>query len=208
MTRKPVIPIPLTCSAVALATTLWAGAASAGIDYWSGLFHVWENQRMCINNPYQGSNDGVDLVANENCGYSDFGSRLYVVPEGDHVRLVFYTNGVFNQNRYECIDNHFGEQWDGNHITRYTCNDGDAQKWDWDGTSFHYHANRAYCISVNSDGKLVLWHCMGHGNQKFVLTGQVYRPQSGGLGGESPGKGPNGGCVPEYEGRTKVFDCD
>jgi hypothetical protein len=45
--------------------------------------------------------------------------------------LVFRTNG-FNQ-PWKCVDLRNNELWDGNWITIYTCNNTDAQKWDWDG---------------------------------------------------------------------------
>jgi len=168
MTRKPLIPIALICSSVALATTLWADSAPPHFGVpWSGIFHDWEDQTMCMNNPYQGSNDGTELVANRNCDQNDPGSRIFVLPVDDHVELGFNTAP---DHEPKCIDLRNSEQWDGNWITRYTCNQTDAQKWDWDGTSIHYHANPAYCISVNSDGRLVLWHCIGQGNQKFVVT--------------------------------------
>jgi hypothetical protein len=214
MTRKSLIPI-MASSAVALATTLWAGSASAD-DYWAGIFHDWENQNLCMNNPYQSGNDDTELVANGNCGGRDPGSRIYVMLQNDyvygkwqgfHLRLTFQTNDFGTPER--CIDNHFGEQWDGNHIVIWHCNDGDAQKWDWDGTSFRYHANPDYCISVNSDGRLVLWHCIGQGNQKFVITDveKFY----GGLSGEDPRKGDrhgNGhGRACEYEHGLEMPVC-
>jgi hypothetical protein len=88
--------------------------------------------------------------------------------------LAFRSNDI--DRSAKCVDLRNNEQWDGNWITRYTCNGTDAQKWDWDGTYIRYHANPAYVISVNSDGRLILWHCIGQGNQKFVATYAEFEP--------------------------------
>jgi Ricin-type beta-trefoil lectin domain len=189
MTRKSLI---VASSAVALATTLWADSASA-YETWLGLIHDSENQNLCINNPYQSSNDGTELVANEHCNYSDPGSLVSVVTtyngSWNDITLSFRTG-----EEAKCVDLRNSELWDGNWITIYTCNGTDAQRWDWDGTSFHYHANPAYCISVHSDGRIILWHCIGQGNQKFVLTEKP--SQAGVPGGEG---GSIGGCPWEME---------
>jgi hypothetical protein len=160
-------------SAVALATTLWAGSASAGDKFW-GVFHQSEHTNLCINNPYQSGNSGNPLVVNENCNTDDKGSVVlftgYTWPTYD---LSFITTD-WNQPGH-CVDNLYGKQEDWNPIVAWACNQGDTQMWDWDGASIHYHANPAFCITVAWDddhagaGHLVLYHCIGQGNQKFVL---------------------------------------
>jgi len=197
MTRKSLIPI-MASSAVALAATLWAGSASA-YDVWGGLFHDSESQNLCINNPYQSGNDGTQLVVNEHCDVSDKGSGVIITTmdneTNNNVTLAFQVNDFFNQGR--CVDNLYGKQENWNQIVIWTCNGGDTQKWDWDGVSFHYHTNPAFCISVAPDGKLVLFECMGQGNQRFVLTNKT---EVGSGGGEGPGKGSGGGgCIWEPE---------
>jgi hypothetical protein len=102
---------PLICCAVALATALWAGPASA-FQVWEALFHDSEDQNSCINNPYQSSNNGNGLVVNQHCNIQDKGSVVFVQDlynggfVGGIVKLAFMTN---DWNRgYMCVDNQFG----------------------------------------------------------------------------------------------------
>jgi hypothetical protein len=200
MTRKFLI---VTSFAIALATALWC-SASADEGPWSGIFHDSEDLSMCINNPYQSNHDGNALVANRNCGRNDPGSRIYVQTWGDHLELVFSVAFGLNVPWGKCVDLRNSEQWDGNWITIYTCNHTDAQKWDWDGTSFHYHANPAYCMNVHSDGRLLLWHCLNHGNQKFVVSDKmIYWGKE-----ESPRGSKGGGCIPFQDADGRTYECE
>jgi Ricin-type beta-trefoil lectin domain len=191
---------PLICCAVVLATALWAGPASAFQVYFT-LFHDSEEQNLCINNPYQSSNNGNQLVVNANCDINDPGSVVTVTDltnGGGHgdLTLGFRTH---DWNRPAmCIDNQFGAQQDWNPIVAWECNGGGTQKWKLTSAGeIRYHDNPGYCLSVNrADGKLVLYRCVGQANQKFVLDlrSDVVRGYSHGGSG-----GGIGSCI-EHEG--------
>lgn len=169
MTTMPfnfLVPKPLMLCAVALATALWAGSAAAA------LLHESEDQNLCFNDPYQNRSNGTQLVVTPHCSENDHASSFSIATYDGFTKVM---TGWFSK----CMDNRYGAQQDNNPIVLWDCNGGDSQKWDWDGASFHYHANPAFCASVAwgappysvNGGALVLYHCMGQGNQKFVKTG-------------------------------------
>jgi hypothetical protein len=172
MTRTSFIPVvrkqliwSTAATCLALATALMAGSASAAQgDYVWGLFHTSENASMCINDPYQSTHDGTQMVVNQHCNFDDPASNWMLL---EHVwsrqELVFGTS--------KCMDNLYGDQSNGNPIVIWVCNDGATQDWNWDGHTFHYVANPNKCINIawggDGEGKLVLWDCNGQQNQKF-----------------------------------------
>ena len=132
------------------------------------LFHQSEHPKtLCINDPYQSKNDGTQLVVNRHCDWGDPASRMLVENRQATTRIIVaYDN--------KCMDNKYSKQEENNEVTLYTCNDTEAQQWDFDDYVFHYHANPSFCLSLNWDtgdpndgGKLVLAHCNGQGNQRF-----------------------------------------
>jgi hypothetical protein len=165
-TINSIVTKPLICCAVVLATALWADSASAA------LFHESEDQNLCFNDPYQNTSNGTQLVVTPHCSEGDAASSFSIATYDGFTKVMI---GWFSK----CMDNRYGAQQDNNPIVLWDCNGGDSQEWDWDGASLHYHVNPAYCASVAwgappysvNGGTLVLYHCNGQGNQKFVMNG-------------------------------------
>ena len=92
--------------------------------------------------------------------------------------LTNFNNGTLTNTFFSpviptvCMDNHFQNQSNGNPIVIWECNNTPAQAWDWDGSSFHYHANPNKCVIIDwaHGGQLLLWDCLGVVNEKFVFT--------------------------------------
>jgi len=81
--------------------------------------------------------------------------------------LIFDTNDPV----IKCMDNKFGNQSVGNPIVLWVCNGGNTQNWDWDGQTFHYHANPNMCVAIDwPTTTLVLGDCDGLGHDKFAVT--------------------------------------
>jgi hypothetical protein len=133
------------------------------------LFHQSEHTNLCINDPYQSTDDYTPLVVND--GHCDFGDPASVI----FVENRQSTTRVLIRSEFFCMDNSNSRQEESNPIILYHCNDTDAQKWDFDDYKFHYHANPNFCLSVawdtdnpNNGGHLVLASCIDQGNFKFL----------------------------------------
>jgi len=150
------------------------------------LFATSENRNICINNPYQSQADGTQLVVNQNCSFNDPASVWSANELGSSGAYDFQVDGGGG-----CMDNHFGDQSNGNSIVRWGCNGSAPQMWDFDGYTFHWHPNPNKCLNIqwNPDGQagnLVLWDCNGQANQKFNRL--IYGgPVDGGAGGVDGG---------------------
>lgn len=162
------------CCAAVLATALLAGPASAMQDY---LVHSWGDQNICFNNPYNSGNNGNQLWVTPHCDNNDTASDVIFDNHDGPLVLKFETSKLLDP--VKCMDNLYGVQQEFNPIVVWECNGGETQKWDYVDGVFHYHPNPAMCASVAisanpadyaGSGSLVLAHCNGQGNQKFVLT--------------------------------------
>lgn len=213
-TFNSIVARALICCVAALATALWARAASAFTLEGTGLIHAAGAQGLCFNNPYQSSNNGNQLVISPHCDFSDPGSLVTIVDltnGGGHgdLKLGFRTK---DWNRLEmCMDNLNGAQQEHNPIVAWECNGGDTQKWRLVQGVFHYAANPSMCASedISGDpndppgsGKLVLAHCNSQGNQQFVLD---LHPDRSITRGDVPRRGGGagaggGGCEKAEEG--------
>jgi len=108
------------------------------------LFATSENRSMCINNPYQSRTDGTQLVVNQNCSFNDPASVWEANELGSSGAYDFQVDGGGG-----CMDNHLGDQSNGNPIVRWACNGSDPQMWDFDGYTFHWHPNLTSALTPN-----------------------------------------------------------
>lgn len=138
-----------------------------------GLYHTSQNRNTCINNPYQSTTNGTQIVVNQHCDYKDPASMWILAPTAGTPP----DTGSLNNIAHKCMDNKFGNQSNGNPIVIWDCNGGPTQNWDWDGFTFHWHYNTSKCVSVKwnnpnntTDGSLILSDCDGSSNQKFTFT--------------------------------------
>jgi Ricin-type beta-trefoil lectin domain len=172
------------CGGAVLPPPAPKGRPFASIQGISGLYHTSQNENTCINNPHQSTTDGTQIVVNQNCKYDDAAS-MWIVNQSVGMRQGT-GNMVNTTHRTKCMDNKFGNQSNGNPIVIWTCNSGNTQNWDWDDTTFHYHANPNKCVSVkwnnpnNTDGFLVLWDCNRGSNQNFAFTNPPVTSGGGG----------------------------
>jgi hypothetical protein len=166
----------LMCCAVALVTALLPCSASA--QYWVNLFHSSEFSSLCINLAYQDDTDGKQIAANVHCDFTDPASVWRMEYGANPLEIEWSHN--------KCIDNRYGDQSNWNPVVIWVCNGGESQKWDWDGNAgglIRYHANPNKCLTIKwnvpgYDGVLMLFDCIGQGNQKFVREYREINEQS------------------------------